>query len=199
MCRRGRQTDREDLQEKRCVCFTQHCGWAIDSLNVCRVQDDCVRIQMSGHVCGITHLCMGQKYRPGENDPFHHLAAGRRGQRAGISVITVHWWRQQIPQGEWLEVGLLFCVKQGIKSCQYWNELKHVFYIATKMSYFSQVIALLITLHLLISTCTNICKIVPMDCPWGGAFMTHPFRESCWWQTLWFQSKATGMGGSSFT
>lgn len=83
---------------------------------------------MPGHVCvDLTHLWVGQIHGPGEDDPLHYLDAGRRGQRAGVSVITVHRGRQQVPQDERPEVGLLFWgggwVKTwlGYKNTAYFN------------------------------------------------------------------------------
>lgn len=66
-------------------------------------------------VCSdLTHLRVGQIHGPGEDDPFHNLAAGRCGQRAGVSVITINRRRQQIPQDKRPEAGLLFWVGRDI-------------------------------------------------------------------------------------
>lgn len=66
-------------------------------------------------VCSdLTHLWVGQIHRPGEDDPFHYLAAGWRGQRTGVSVITINWRRQQIPQDKRPEAGFFFWVGQDI-------------------------------------------------------------------------------------
>lgn len=97
--------------KKLLVCW--HHGTASDPLTACK-WDLTVHGKYSClGVCvcvDLTHLWVGQIHGPGEDDPFHYFAAGRRGQRTGVSVITINRWRQQIPQDKWPEAGLFFWV-----------------------------------------------------------------------------------------
>lgn len=169
----------------------RHGGAASDPLSVCKcdltVHGEYSRLGVC--VCvDLTHLWVGQIHRPGEDDPLHYLAAGWRGQRAGVSVIAVHRRWQQIPQDEWPEVGLLFCVEHGINTCQY-AEMKSTFFCAgTTTPYLSLFNALLKTLHILSYTDANIYKVVSFHSPCGTltAFLKPPLVE--WW---WRQSKAS--------
>lgn len=191
---RGEREERGEIDEgKNCLCIDTvgqqviHCQCA-NRIWLC-MESIAVWASMCVCVCvDLTHLWVGQIYRPGEDDPLHYLAAGWRGQRSGVSVITVHRRWQQIPQDEWPEVGLLFCVEHGINTCQY-TETKSAFFCAgTKTPYLSLFNALLKTLHILGYTYTNVYKFVSFHSPRGilTAFLKTPLVE--WW---WRQLKAS--------
>lgn len=57
----------------------------------------------------VSHLLVGDVDGSAEHDPLHHLAAGRRGQRARVAIVAPQRGREQILQDERLQNSLFLC------------------------------------------------------------------------------------------
>lgn len=64
-----------------------------------------------------THLLVRQIDGLTEDDPLHHLAAGWCGQRACVAVVAPQRWREEVPQDEGLQRGLLLCGGAEARTC----------------------------------------------------------------------------------
>lgn len=60
----------------------------------------------------VAHLLIGDEYRPAEDDPLHHLAAGWGGEGADVAVVATQRRRQQVPQNEGLQERLFLCMRK---------------------------------------------------------------------------------------
>lgn len=66
---------------------------------------------------GAPHLFVGDVDGSAEDDPLHHLTAGGRGQRAGVTIVTPQRGRQHVLQHEGLQEGLFFYRERGRTKC----------------------------------------------------------------------------------
>lgn len=69
------------------------------------------------HYICVSHLFVGDIDRSAEDDPLHHLAAGRCGQRAGVAVVASQWGWQQVLQHKRLQDSLFFYMREGRREC----------------------------------------------------------------------------------
>lgn len=74
--------------------------------------------------CG-SHLFVGDVDGSAEDDPLHHLAAGRSGQRAGVAVVTSQGGGQQVFQHKGLQDSFFFYKREVRRSIQQTYTLFH--------------------------------------------------------------------------
>lgn len=74
-------------------------------------------LTFSANVASVSHLLVGDVDGSAEHDPLHHLAAGRRGQRARVAIVAPQRGREQILQDERLQHRLFLCVGEVRGQC----------------------------------------------------------------------------------
>lgn len=74
-------------------------------------------LTFSANVASVSHLFVGDVDGSAEHDPLHHLAAGRRGQRARVAIVAPQRGREQILQDERLQHRLFLCAGEVRGQC----------------------------------------------------------------------------------